>query len=735
MERRPTWMRSARTGLRVSVVMLVCLPLFAVAAGATATWMLLYGDLPVLVPKPNPQIVAQPSQVYDTQGNLIGVFRQFDISKPISREDVPQILKEAVVAAEDRNFWDHEGVDPLGVVRAAIENVEEGETVQGGSTITQQYIKKTYLSSERTVERKLNEAILAARLEQELSKEEILWRYLDGTYFGGGAYGVGAAAETYFRKSVRDLTASESATLAAVIPAPSRYGPRENPAVTEERRKNILRIMFEEGYLDEAEYTEAKEQVLWPSIFGPPPGPATVFEPPPDKGAFAHPYFVDYVERYLVDKYGPDLVYRGGLDIRTTIDPALQAMAEESVRAETDTMNPDIDMSMVSVEPSTGQVKALVGGRDWNVSQVNLALNGDLGGSAGFQPGSSFKTFTLVTALEQGYSPDTIYPAPGVWRIPGCTGTKCSVRGGTGGSITLRQATAGSVNTVYAQLAFDVGPNNIAEVANRLGIETLGTEPYNPERDFNFTITLGSYEVSPLDMAAAYAVLANHGVRAPATPILKLTQPDGTVLEDNTQPHGERVLHPAVADWTTELLTGVVNGGTGERAAIGRPVAGKTGSAQENKAAWFVGYTPQLATSVWIGYPKKPTPLRRVNGFGLVYGGTIPARTFARFMKRYHEGLPVENFPQPGFLPAPSGDVRMEPDDRMGIGELARDCGGPCDRTPVLTSPPSTTTTLPPEGEGEGTEAPPESSTTTTTLDFGEDDTADFDDPTTGGPP
>ena len=315
MQRRPTWRRSMRGGLRLSVVLLLGLPLFLAAAGFTAGWLLLYGDLPGLVPKPNATVQAMPSEVFLANGEKIGEFRQFDISKPIQREDVPEILKDAVVAAEDRNFWEHEGVDPLGIARAALTNYTEGDTVQGGSTITQQYIKAAYLSPEKSVERKLNEAILAARLERELDKEEILWRYLDSTYFGGGAYGVGAAAETYSRKTVADLTVPGAATLGAVIPAPSRYGPRDDPNEAEKRRKEVLQAMLEEEMITKAEFDEAKAQVLWPSVFGAGPGPATWFYPPPLKGAFKYPYFVDYVLRYLVDKYVPDFVRAGAATV------------------------------------------------------------------------------------------------------------------------------------------------------------------------------------------------------------------------------------------------------------------------------------------------------------------------------------------------------------------------------------------------------------------------------------
>jgi penicillin-binding protein 1A len=455
--------------------------------------------------------------------------------------------------------------------------------------------------------------------------------------------------------------------------------------VAEGRRQQVLKRMLELRLISQAEFDEAFAQAMWLTPFGPPPGPATLVYPPPQAANSSDPYFVDYVRTYVSERYGPEMLYRGGLQIHATLDPRLQAEAQASVdRALAGTGDP-LEMSLVSVEPRTGFVRALIGGRDFDVSQVNLAL----GGTTGMQPGSAFKTFTVAKALEEGYGPDTVYPAPSVLYVPGCGG-QCAINGGTGGAIDMAQATSGSVNTYFAQLILDVGPNDVAELANRVGVTRI-----TPDREYNLGLTLGAFEVSPLDMAAGYATIANHGVRAEATPVAYIVVPDGSVLEDNRGPRGTPVLNPAVADWTTQLLRGVVDGGTGKRAAFGRPAAGKTGTAQSNKAAWFVGYTPQLATAVWMGYRDEPRPLRGIGGFGEVYGGTLPAITWQRFMAAAHEPWPVEDFALPGPLPAPSSEIRRVPRE-AGIPTLPRDCGGPCYSIPVITAP---TTTVPPPPE------------------------------------
>ncbi|MEZ5141584.1 MAG: transglycosylase domain-containing protein [Acidimicrobiales bacterium] len=708
MRRRPAWRRFTRWSFRVAVILIVGIPVLAATTGLSGGWLLLFGDLPGTVPEEKPPVQAIPSKVYDAAGNEIGEFREFDLSVPMTPADVPQVLKDAVVAAEDQNFYDHKGMDPQGLARAAVANYAENDVVQGGSTITQQYVRNKYLSTERTVERKLNEIILATRVERDLedklgskqaAKEEILFQYLNTTYFGGGAYGAQAAAQTYFRKDVRDLTVSEAALLAAVIPAPSRYGPRENPATAESRRKDVLAEMLRQGKITQAQYDEAVAQVLWYSGFGLPDRPATIFFPPPENAIGRYPYFIDYVRQYLIERYGPERVFRGGLRIETTIDPRLQDLAEQAVANGLAGTSAPLEMSLVSVEPATGFVRAFVGGRDFTASQVNLGL----GGITGMQPGSAFKVFTLAKALEDGYGPDTVYDAPGSIEIGGYR-----FKGGAGGAIDLRSATANSVNTYFVQLIRDVGPNRVAELAHRLGVSRI-----NPDKQYGLSLTLGAYEVSPLDMAAGYATIANHGVKADATPVVKVIAPDATVVEDNSGPRGTRVLNAAVADWTTELLTGVIDGGTGKRAAIGRPAAGKTGTAENYTAAWFSGFTPQLATAVWMGYSDTPKPLLGIGGFGQVMGGTIPARTWAQFMGPAMEPLPVVPFAEPGILPSPTSGIRKA--SREALPTITRDCGGPCVELPVLTTPSLVPTDPARPGAPPATPAPPAPPPPTTT--------------------
>jgi len=695
------------------MAVVICVPMFVVTAGGAGAYVLLFGGLPGTVPEENPPVQAIPSRVFDAAGNQIAEFRQFDLTVPMLKEQIPQVLKDAVIASEDQNFYEHKGMDPEGLARAFVSN-QQGNSVQGGSTITQQYVRRKYLTSEKSTERKFNEIILATRLERDLideyngdirkAKEEILFRYLDGTYFGGGAYGAGAAAQTYFRKSVADLTLSEAALLAGIIPSPWNYGPREQPNKANARRLDTLRLMLEQGRINQAQHDEAAAQHLWYSDFGFPPRPATRFWPLPDTAAAQFPYFVDYVRQYLLERYGPDAIYRQGLRIETTIDPKLQQAAEEERDRGLSGSAWPIEMSLVSVEPSTGYVKAFVGGSDFARSQVNLAL----GGTYGMQPGSAFKTFTVAKAFEDGYGPDTVYDAPATITLGGFR-----FKGGAGGSINLAQATAGSTNTYFVQLVRDLKPNRVAELAYRLGVTRI-----NPNADFGLALTLGAYEVSPLDMAASNAVIANHGVKADATPVTKVVKNDGQTLEDNTGPRGVRVLSAPVADWTTKMLAGVTQGdGTGRRAALadGRPVVGKTGSAENYTAAWFVGYTPQLATAIWVGDMNRSTrSLYSFGGFGgPIMGGTVPAVTFSRFMTRAMEGLPVVDFAIPGVLPAPTTGLRKAP--REYVPEIVKDCGGSCVDLPVLTTPPP-----PPrdeDGDGEPDPTTTQSTAPPTTLD------------------
>jgi penicillin-binding protein 1A len=736
LRRRPVPRRALRGSVRVAVILAIGIPLLVGSAAAAGFGALLYGDLPGTVPQEHTRVISQPSYAYDINGQQIATFRKFDLNIPMTQADVPQVLKDAVVASEDHKFWTHKGVDPAGLVRAAVTNYRQGATVQGGSTITQQYVKNTYLSDEKSVERKLNEAVLATRLERDLTqqlgsqraaKEEILYRYLNTTYFGSGAYGVAAAAQSYFRTDVKDLSISQAAALVAIIPAPSKYGPRDDWLKSEERREEVLLQMRDQGMISDAQYADAKSKFLWNVGLADPGRPTTPVYPPPDNGASKYPWFVDYVRSYVTDKFGDkgqDLLYRGGLRIDTTIDPKLQNLADlavgfalAGVKADPEGHQPD--MSLVSIDPTSGYVKAMVGGRDFAQSQLNLAISKN-----GFQPGSSMKPYTMAVALEQGITPDTVYPPTTAWLQPSALcraapATKGCVIHGEAAS-TMGPAIAESSNTYFAQLANDVGPNNIAKLANAMGVRDT-----HLDQSYYINITLGTNLASPLDQAVGYSTFENHGVRQDPTPVTRITDPHGTVLEDNRSRAGTKVLNAAIADTVTDLMRGPVVAGTASKALadFGRPAAGKTGTTDDNTNAWFVGYTPQLTTAVWLGHPDGNYPLAGVQS-GPVFGGTIPALTWKSFMKPALDGLPVLDFPVPGPLPPPGSGTVLQadpqsPDQSLGglaptirgaqertIPDLATDCGGPCivGGSPSLPPPAPPTTLLPP------------STTTTTTA-------------------
>ena len=644
-ERSSAPFRVLRAGLRLLAAVAVAVFVVPPVAGAVAVSTLLNAPLPVgELPDKRPTIEAVPSMVYDASGNRIGIFRGFDETVAVEPDDVPQLLKDAVVAIEDKRFWEHNGIDYEGIARAAQVNLAAGGIAQGGSTLTQQYVKNVYLSQDQTLERKVDEALLAREVEQLLDKDEILFGYLTSSYYGSGAYGVGAAAKIYFNKRIDELDASEAATLAGVVKAPTRLSPFVDIEAADERRRLVLTAMYDQGYLDESDYERNMARTLWAADDdSPPPASVTLLVPRPKKGASRFPFFVDLVEAELTDQLGPDLVYTGGLTIETTIEPDLQAKAETAVAARLENTESPIEMALVSVDPGDGHIKAMVSGRDYSVSQVNLAT----GGSTGFQPGSSFKPLVLAAAINEGLAPETRYPAPAQWSVPNCQGGECSVSNydfRDYGDITLREAMRASVNTVFAQLVLDVGLSNTVTLARNLGLD------YSPDKTYGPSVALGAVETSPLAMASAYGTFANRGLRVEPTAVSRVIDADGNVLIDNRARPGRKILSPTTADNVTSVLADVVTSGTGQRADIGRPAAGKTGTAQAYRAAWFVGYTPQLSTAVWMGHSDRLESLRNVNGVGQVTGGSHPAVAWGQFMAAAHEDLEVIEFPEPAII-------------------------------------------------------------------------------------
>ena len=621
-----------RLFFRSLAVIFLCSTTTPVLMATVILTSFIFLPLPANIPEAKPLEAGQVSHVYDQNGDEIGQFREFEQNIPINPADIPIILKQAVISAEDKRFYSHGGIDVKGSVRALYADLRGNKVVQGGSTITQQYVKNAYVGKQRTLVRKVREAVIASQIDRQYKKDDVLFRYLSTIYLGNGAYGVGAGSETYFRKPVNQITLSEAALLAGLIPAPSRFEPRANPKLADERRIDVLRLMLEQGYIDKATHDDAVAQHVFLASQGKPPGPATVVYSSLQT-SWRYPYFVDYVRRYLIDKYGPEMVDRGGLKIQTTLNPKLQDEAEKSV-GETlkGTVDP-LEMSLVAVEPPTGFVKALVGGRDFyngTYANLNLALGGcnpskkptdpkivvevdatcwnpDAhgvfgGGGAGRQTGSAFKPFVLATALSKGVSPSKVYPAPNVLKVPNCKPTKtfdCNIHnneGEGGGSVTLRVGIQKSINTVFAQLVRDVGCKDTGEMAKKLGISAAW---YSPSvHTCSGTYALGVLDVSPLDMSSAYGVFANRGVRQEPVPVVLVADSKGKILEDNRHRDGTRVLDEVVADNMNDMLRGVITGGTGTAANINRPAAGKTGTGENFTNAWFVGYTPTLDRGV-----------------------------------------------------------------------------------------------------------------------------------------
>ncbi len=702
------------TALRLALALILGAIFVPPVAAGVGLVTLFRAPLPGELPDERPFFDAVPSVVFDRNGLEIGQFRGFDRTLDVTQADVPQVLKDAVVAIEDQRFYQHNGVDFEGVARAARTNLELGEIAQGGSTITQQYVKNAYLTGERTFERKFREALLATELEQRMTKDEILFRYLETAYFGSGAYGIGAAAEVYFDKPISELDISEAATLAGVVQAPTRLSPRVDVVAAESRRQLVLQSMLDQGYVSIEDYEREADRQLWLVDAGPrPTGPVTVVSPLPLKGAADHPFFVDWVEAQLLEQVGPDLLYQGGLTIETTIEPRIQEAAEAAAAKRLQNTVYPVDMAMVTLDPRTGEVLGMVGGRDYAASQVNLAI----GGSTGFQPGSSFKPIVLAEAFTKGIGPETVYPAPATWDVPGCSGTQCTLTnydGDAAGDTSLRGAMHASINTVFAQLIVDVSVQDTIALAQGLGMTR-----FDPAGDYGPSVALGAVETSPLEMASAYGTFANRGVRAAPIGVRRVLDSAGNVLIDNTITTGTRVLDEAVADNLTDVLRGVVTEGTGQRASVsGHTIAGKTGTAQEYRAAWFVGYTPSYVTAVWMGHSDGLASLRGINGVAQVTGGSHPAIAFADVMKVVLAGTQDEPFPAPGALPEPvatAAEVTPSRREQTVVAgrsqpsQLVPDCSGPCrlvDLDPPVLPAAQVPTTTP----------DPTSTTTTTTT-------------------
>jgi penicillin-binding protein 1A len=627
--------RRRRRGAIVAVSGIVALGIVA-GIGSTAA-VLAYGSSCDLDSLRSVNIGAN-SFVYAADGSLLGSIPAERNREPVTAADMSLWIRKATIAIEDRRFFEHGGIDVEGIARAAVADIRAGEIVEGGSTITQQLVRNLYISRERTVQRKVKEACLATKLDRAWSKPRILTTYLNQVYYGNHAYGIEAAAQTYFSEPATDLDLPQAALLAGLTQAPSVDDPFTAPGRALARQREVLAAMLD-------------THVITPRIYRKALSAKVILRPGRLYEKIREPYFFGYVRDQLIQVYGAARVRSGGLKIYTTIVPRYQRLAEKAIR---DTLNEPTDpaAALISISPRTGAIRAMaavVPNRPKN--QFNLLSQ------ARRQPGSTFKTFVLTAAVEQGINPDSTYyvSAPFTYK----THPAGSCEDGTWwcvhtyandyyGWSSIRSATLRSDNSVYAQLTLDVTPEKVADVARRMGVRS--------QLDVNGAyvpaIGLGSIAVSPLDLATAYSTLAAGGVHAEPMAIRKVVLADG---RDDTEagwgvPKRHRAISEGVAAIVTRILEQNVQSGTGTRAAMGRPAAGKTGTNEEHADAWFAGYTPELATTVWVGYTGGEIPMESVHGIA-VTGGSFPAEIWRLFMEPALERIDPEPFPEPSAWP------------------------------------------------------------------------------------
>jgi len=629
------------------VLVLFGLGLLAIVSWVFGVMMAVAQDLPDLEARAQYD-AAENSVVLARDGTPLTTLTGNEKRILVDSDEIAPSLKQAVVAIEDERFYEHRGIDFLGIARALQQDILSGGAVQGASTITQQFVKNALeAQGSRTIFQKLREAALAYQIERQWSKDKILTNYLNNIYFGNGAYGIEAAAHTYFGSAhpgcgdpndrcAADLRPEESAMLAALISSPSAYDPRTNPEAAQDQRNVVLTKMREQGVL------EVSDEDFQAMLDSPVPGKHDIQPPTEESKA---PYFTDWLRQQVVDKYGAGQAFGGGLQIKSTLDLGLQNAADQAVSDNLAGLGPTA--SVVAIDNGTGEVLAMVGGQNFNSSPFNLATNGQR------QPGSSFKPFTLVTALSEGHSPDeTFESAP--QSLPFTATIKKNGRkkevtdhfrvsnydDNYLGSASIATATTYSDNSVYAQLGLEVGINDIVKTAHEMGITS--------RIDDNPAIILGGLTrgVTPLEMAYAYNTLANGGARVSGTEasqgngkgpvaIEKVVDSDDEPVADNLGASGvnekvsDQVIDPAVAQTATDILHTVVTSGTGERAQVGDDyIWGKTGTTDNNADAWFVGANEDITVAVWVGYPDGATPMETEFGGLPVDGGTIPALIF-----------------------------------------------------------------------------------------------------------
>ena len=650
VERRQSRRRAVLLALAAVITLLF------VAAGAAVTSVVAFGadcDLKTL----RPVAIGQNSFIYAADNSILGAIPAEKNRQPVPLRRISAWMPKATVAIEDRRFYEHGGVDAEGIARALWKNVNAGEVVEGGSTITQQLVRNLYpVSREQTVERKLKEACLAIKLNDAWSKRKILATYMNQVYYGNLAYGIEAAAQTYFSKNARALTLPEAALLAGLPQAPSAYDPFNRTEVATNRRNQVLRAMLNEGYINREQHDWAASRAL-----GLKAGKLYT--------TIREPYFFSYVRDQLIAEYGVATVRSGGLKVYTTIDPRFQRAARKAIE-ETLYEKDDPAAAIISINPKNGAIRAMTA-----VTPGNRKNQFNLLSQARRQSGSTFKTFVLAAAIEKGINPatSTYLSAPFFYK-PTPDGDCEDSSGGWWcpetydhsytGWTSIERATLRSDNTVYAQLTLDVGPKAVADMARKLGVRS----PLDVNGAYVPAIGLGAMDVSPLDMAVAYATLAAGGIRSEPFAIRKVVRPNGEDTKAGWgKPQRKRVISDGVAYEVTRILEENVDYGTGTGADYGHPAAGKTGTTEEHSDAWFCGYTPRLGTTVWVGYPKGKIPMESVHGIS-VAGGTFPAQIWRLFMSSAIGGAEPVDFSEPTDWPEWKEFVRGTEDRSFGYG-------------------------------------------------------------------
>ncbi len=570
---------------------------------------------------------SKPTTVYAADGTTVLAEFQLENREPVTLEQISPYVLEGTVATEDERFYSHNGVDMFGIARALVNNMLGGE-LEGASTITQQFVRNTILSEEMndiSLKRKVREAYISLKLEEQYDKDEILLMYLNTINYGSGAYGIQAAAQRYFSLNANELNVVQAATLVGIPQSPTYNNPIDNPENCLKRRNVVLERMLRNGFIDQATYDQA---VATPLELNP-----TTFS---QTGILAYPYFTSYVRDQLTDPngkyaYSTAEIFKGGLTVYTTLDPFIQDAAQDAADEKQAQTGEPFEVSLVAIDPDNGFIRAMVGGKDFNETQVNMATGS---GGSGRQAGSSFKTFTLAAAIEEGIDPETMIDAGSRAEFPGWSVHNIGYV--DYGTRSITSAFAVSSNTAFARLCLALGPSKVAEMAHKLGItstlENVGS------------LTLGTSLVTPLEMADAYATLANGGTHYDPECITRIVDRTGKVIVDNEHPEGERVISEEVAHATVEVMKGVVTSGTGRAARLssGQVAAGKTGTADLYKDNWFCGITPQLSVAIWLGDRSDITVAKSIPG------GITAASVFARFLDTVLEGQPHEEFPTAG---------------------------------------------------------------------------------------